>query len=253
MPRSILGKLLIIAFLFLPTTTFSETFSANSPPHRTALLELYTSQGCSSCPPTESWLADLQKNGFSPEHVIPVALHVDYWDYIGWKDKFASAEHTLRQRRHVKQNDLNTLYTPQLILNGIDLRPRNKLKKGLASITTQAAPANIQLQAVVSNKNLLDITCTVSLEDNVEKNLKLNLVIAENNLTTAIRAGENRGQKLRHEHVVRQMLEPTLVTTEPRDEILPLNPSWHHENLEIVAFIENDAGDVLQALVLPLR
>ncbi|MCK5920436.1 MAG: DUF1223 domain-containing protein [Methylococcales bacterium] len=216
-------------------------------------MELYTSQGCSSCPPTESWLADLQNNGFSPEHVIPVALHVDYWDYIGWKDKFASAKHTLRQRRHVKQNGLNTLYTPQLILSGKDLRPRNKLKKSLASITTQAAPANIQLQAVVSEQNVLSITCTVSVADNVEKKLKLNLMITENNLTTAIRAGENLGKKLHHEHVVRQILEPSLVTTEPHHETLPLNPNWHQKDLEIVAFIENNAGDVLQTLVLPLR
>jgi hypothetical protein len=72
---------------------------ANSPATTTALVELYTSEGCDSCPPADRWLSSLGPRGFAPDRVVPIALHVDYWDYIGWKDPYARQAHSARQRK----------------------------------------------------------------------------------------------------------------------------------------------------------
>ena len=74
--------------------------SAQSGARTAVLVELYTSEGCDSCPPADRWLSSLQSQGFTPEKVVPLALHVDYWDYIGWKDPYAKREFATRQRKH---------------------------------------------------------------------------------------------------------------------------------------------------------
>src|SRR5258705_10835174 len=86
--------------------------SAHSPAHTTALVELYTSEGCDSCPPADTWLASLFAQGLRPQQVVPLALHVDYWDYIGWKDPFARGEFSPRQRRLARLEAPRIVSTP---------------------------------------------------------------------------------------------------------------------------------------------
>ena len=85
-----------------------------------ALVELYTSEGCSSCPPADRWLSALAERGFAPDRVVPLALHVDYWDYIGWKDPFAKALFSARQRELAAIARSRVVYTPQVVLAGKD-------------------------------------------------------------------------------------------------------------------------------------
>ena len=94
-----------------------------SPAHRVALIELYTSQGCSSCPPADRWLSALPQR-FRPTEAIPLALHVGYWDYIGWKDPYARPEFKLRQREWATANQSRTVYTPGVFVQGLELRHR---------------------------------------------------------------------------------------------------------------------------------
>ncbi len=89
-----------------------------SPETQVSLLELYTSEGCSSCPPADRWISKLKKDDRLWSSMIPVAFHVDYWDYIGWKDRFASPEYSLRQRNYARSKNLKTVYTPGFLLNG---------------------------------------------------------------------------------------------------------------------------------------
>src|SRR5260221_10838161 len=92
--------------------------STYSGPHTTALVELYTSEGCDSCPAADHWLSSLFSQGFRPDQVVPLALHVDYWDYIGWKDPFARGEFSVRQRKLAQMKRPVIVYTPQVVLQG---------------------------------------------------------------------------------------------------------------------------------------
>ena len=105
--RSILA---LMSFVGLFNATYAT--AENGP----AVIELYTSQGCSSCPPADAMLHDLAKR----DDVIALALHVDYWDYIGWKDSFASAEYTQRQHAYARAANATTVYTPQMVIGGVD-------------------------------------------------------------------------------------------------------------------------------------
>src|SRR5712692_9250138 len=95
--------------------------AAKSAEKTVALVELYTSEGCNSCPPADRWLSALGKK-YPPELVVPLALHVDYWDYIGWKDPYAKREFSQRQRRLSELQRAAFVYTPQVLLQGADFR-----------------------------------------------------------------------------------------------------------------------------------
>jgi hypothetical protein len=103
-----LPTLLAFALLVLPVGARAQ--------HNPVVLELFTSQGCSSCPPADALLSELSER----EGVIALALHVDYWDYLGWKDSFGKAAHTLRQRAYAKKMHKRSVYTPQVIVQGED-------------------------------------------------------------------------------------------------------------------------------------
>jgi len=95
---------------------------SRSAARRVALIELYTSEGCNSCPPADRWLSSLQARGFNADRMVPLAFHVDYWDYLGWRDRFAQAGFSVRQRAQAGRGGARSVYTPQLLLNGADLR-----------------------------------------------------------------------------------------------------------------------------------
>src|SRR3954468_19444073 len=94
--------------------------TAQSAAKTVALVELYTSEGCDSCPPADRWLSSLGAQGYAPDRIVPIALHVDYWDYIGWKDPYAHAAHSARQRKMARLARAAMVYTPQVLLQGRD-------------------------------------------------------------------------------------------------------------------------------------
>ncbi len=120
-------KLLITTFCILSTYISTgnavEQCSRSSSTHTVALMELYTSEGCSSCPPADRFLQNIIQNaGMHPDRVIPISLHVDYWDYIGWKDPFAKHLFTERQQELSAYAHSRTIYTPEFFINGKELR-----------------------------------------------------------------------------------------------------------------------------------
>ncbi|HEX9449864.1 MAG TPA: DUF1223 domain-containing protein, partial [Burkholderiales bacterium] len=100
----------------------SESCETHSLAARVTLLELYTSEGCNSCPPADRWVSALPGKGFTSDRVIPLAFHVDYWDQLGWPDRMAKAQFSARQRMQAQRNRASMVYTPQLLLNGADYR-----------------------------------------------------------------------------------------------------------------------------------
>jgi len=232
--------------------------STYSGPHTTALVELYTSEGCDSCPAADRWLSSLFGQGFRPDQVVPLALHVDYWDYIGWKDPFAKGEFSLRQRKLAQMKRPVMVYTPQVLLQGQDFRrwSGGRFAGEVARINSRPARARIALAIVAVTPGAIHAELSAMLVDPAEKrNAAVYLAAYENKLASDVAAGENRGRRLEHDFVVREWIGPiafgeNLKLEEKR--ALPLLPGANLKLLGVAAFVQNRAtSDVLQALMLP--
>lgn len=171
-----------------------QTFQSGS--QQVSLLELYTSEGCSSCPPADRWLSGLKQDSRLWKELIPLAFHVDYWDYIGWKDPFASSRFSQRQRLYARQNHLSTVYTPGLLLNGEEWRAWFYQR----SIPSQQEKSG-QLRLEMKN-NRIDANYTPLASQLLKQGLVLNIAVLGFDLKSAVDAGENKGRELRHDFVV---------------------------------------------------
>lgn len=243
----------LILLLLAPWSgALAQACSKHSPPHTVALLELYTSEGCSSCPPADRFLGALHDTGLEAGQVVPLALHVDYWDYIGWKDRFARPAFGERQRWLADQASTRTIYTPEFFVAGQELRDwRGDIAATVKRINRRPAQASID----ISLGKRRDGNLPVEVRARAPQGGKLFVALYQNGLTTDIGAGENRGVLLRHDYVVREWIAPTALkgdgdTTLVRAFMLP--PNAESRNLGVAAFVQNGHGEVLQALALPL-
>jgi len=229
--------------------------SASSSEHRVPLLELYTSEGCNSCPPADRWLSSLRGRGVRADQVVPLAFHVDYWDYIGWKDRFARPGFTARQRLVADRNKASFIYTPQFVLDGHDIkRPwlGDTLLVRLGEINSQTSrfDINTDLKIQVGRAELL-----VRARNNFARKAHFYVALFENGLSTEVRAGENAGKRLYHEYVVRQFEGPQVVAA-GADLVqrykFDLTAYSDRSSLGLVLFAEDgDSGSTMQALALP--
>ena len=232
--------------------------SAQSGPRTAVLVELYTSEGCDSCPPADRWLSSLQSQGYTPDKVVPLALHVDYWDYIGWKDPYAKREFAIRQRKLADLKRAKIIYTPQVVMQGQDFRKwgTNDFGAAVAKANSQPARAKIGLALVAMGRTSVDVTIMAELLSAQERaDAAVYLAAFENKLSSQVAAGENRGKTLPHDYVVREWIGPIefgadLKVADKRS--LPLLPNAIPKNSGVAAFVQNrSTGDVLQALMLP--
>lgn len=227
--------------------------SGSSGPQTTALIELYTSEGCSSCPPADRWLATLPGAQYSLRQAVPVALHVDYWDYIGWKDAFARPEFAERQRWLVSANKRRTSYTPHFFVSGVEIFDQGgRLDAAIKRINGQAARADIEIRAEAARPGLLSIhaSATTRVPDGP---LQLLLAVTESGIVTAVKAGENRGATLRHAHVARKWIGPLPLVANKIATVqeVALEATWVRRNLTVIGFVQDSrSGEVLQALAL---
>jgi hypothetical protein len=230
---------------------------ARSGPNTAALVELYTSEGCSSCPPADRWLSGLSAQGYVPERVVPLALHVDYWDYIGWKDPYAKRVFSQRQRKFTQLQRLALVYTPQVMLQGQDFRgwATPAFEQALAKINARPARAEIALELLPAGSSTLTVRVSATLLDAAQaEQAGLYLAAYESRLESRVGAGENRGRTLSHDHVVLEWQGP-LAFSSPRliqERALPLLPGAQRANSGVVAFVQNRrTAEVLQVLMLP--
>lgn len=234
----------------LPAPSFA-LCEAESGPKTAALVELYTSEGCSSCPPAEELLSQLRRTLGPETEVIPLALHVNYWDYIGWKDPYAQGAFGERQKWLVRANNQRTIYTPQFFVGGAEFRSRREtLPSEVQRLNTTPATATIRVQAAISASGALTLAAEAKAHTDADP-LALYLAVTENGLVSKVTRGENGGATLRHDHVVRAWFGPTRLsgdTARLRREIAPPQP-WNRARLEVVAFVQNErTGRVLQAV-----
>jgi len=179
---------------FVPTLVAAQ-LSLSSSNKQISLLELYTSEGCSSCPPADTWVSSLKDDPRLWNEIIPLGFHVDYWDYIGWKDRFASPAYSLRQRQYAQQGSVNTVYTPGFLSNGQEWRPWNGRRFLDTSKVKKTGVLNIQI-----NGDKADIR--FSPNQISRDNLDINIALLGFDLTSTIKSGENTGKILHHDFVV---------------------------------------------------
>ncbi len=220
-----------------------------SGPTRAALIELYTSEGCSSCPPADQQLRQLPRSLDARADVVPLSLHVDYWDSIGWKDPFAQRRFNDRQSLLVDLNHQRTVYTPQFFVGGRELRSwRGGLQESVRQVNGTPAAADIRIEARPTASGSLAVTASAR---SAAAPAALYVALTENGLSSRVTRGENGGSTLAHDHVVRAFYGPIALTsgqvTFARD--IPLPADWNRQHLEVATFVANDrTGEVLQAL-----
>lgn len=203
------------------------------------LVELFTSEGCSSCPPADRVLTTLQNDQLVPNaEVITLAFHVDYWNYLGWKDKFSTAAFSKRQEEYARKFRNNSSYTPQMVVDGTVEFVGSNRGQANQVIAERAAEPKPSID-LVRNGDRLSIS-TSDLGKHAEANVIL--AITESKLITDVKAGENRGEKLEHTSVVRQLV--TLGKVKSGDKVfrdeteIPKDPNWKTENLRYVVFVQ---------------
>lgn len=232
--------------------SYAAQCSAKSGEHIVPLLELYTSEGCSSCPPADQWLSKLDTDATK---VTPLAFHVDYWNYIGWQDRFSKPEYSQRQRT-LAANTAGFVYTPQFVLNGKDFRGWNnaRLSQATQRIQGQPSPVQLQLDTVQSGSGELTLKATVTVTDStLTKRADIYVALYENKLVSKVNAGENSGSELHHDYVVRDLFGAyPMPTTDAFKKQFNLNMAWKKRDAGAVLFVQDrQTGSILQTLSLP--
>jgi hypothetical protein len=198
-----------------------------------AVLELYTSEGCSSCPPAD----DVLRGVVSQDNVFALAFHVTYWNRLGWKDSFSQKIFDERQYNYGAQFKKEGVYTPQLVVNGTEefvgsrkTQAENAIKKALA----MPAKAQIKLSKTLKDN---DISVKYKLTGDY-KDATLNFAVVESNFATKVLRGENEGQTLKHDNVVRDFETIEVTNTEGVQGIFPLK-NWRIQNCALIVFLQD--------------
>ncbi len=168
------------------------------------LLELFTSEGCSSCPPADRWLQGHLEDPALWTEVVPLAFHVDYWDYLGWRDPFAHPEHTARQRHYAQQGHTSGVYTPGFFVDGREWR--GFFQRRQLTLDRPAAP---RLRSTINQGTVAVELDTTNLQQPV-----VSVAILGFGLQTQVPRGENRGRRLAHDFVVLGMQSQPLTLTD---------------------------------------
>jgi hypothetical protein len=212
------------------------------------VLELFTSQGCSSCPPADAVLSKLGRDPRFAGRVIPIAFHVDYWNYIGWSDPFSSADWTARQNEYARSLRLDSIYTPQLVVNGAT-HLNGSDESGVLSRIDEASRGPTGVVKVTTrqdgNRLVVDVSAEVPARLDAGE-LHAVVVLFENGATTSVRRGENSGRTLVNDYIARKIesaftLAPDAGSHGAKTVTFDLDPSWNRANLGVAAFLQDPA------------
>lgn len=209
------------------------------------LVELYTSEGCSSCPPADRWFS--AQAGRTDANWL--AFHVDYWDYIGWPDRFASAGNSARQRKRVNAAGEETVFTPQVMVGEQTRASWNSISAFDAVLRAARGDARLELDlALTASKGGWEIEVGSSKAETTDTNIQVWLARTLDGQSTDVKRGENRGSTLNHDAIVRQVWGPW--TPPVRQTIRIDGPDSDEANWSFVAFAQDGNGKTLQSLAL---
>lgn len=213
---------------------------------RNVLLELYTSEGCDSCPPADRRLSSYKDTGAYAGRLVPLAFHVDYWDRLGWADRFASPQFTRRQYAMATLARSHSVYTPQFLRNGLDWRGGGS---PLDASTEPHSGARIAVELRIASAGRMTLSGEIAT---TAPGAEAWLAVYENNLDSSVSAGENSGKRLRHDYVVRRLVGPLALDRRGQLALrqdIPLEPGWKHADLGVAVFVQDKSnGEILQAV-----
>lgn len=229
-----------LTVLFFGFSSFATTNKMKEPQHNAAaqngfaVVELFTSEGCSSCPPADAVAAKLLED--YKENVFVLGFHVDYWNYLGWKDNFSSSAYSARQQQYGNIFQLNSVYTPQVIVNGTQQfvgSEKNKLYDAVKQALQQSTASEIKISAIADG-NIIKVAYTAHAANAI-----LNFALVQKHATTKVQRGENSGSTLQHVNVVRDFTTLRADTTNYKME-LTLPGGLLKDDCAIIAFVQND-------------
>jgi len=235
----------------LASTLLAGTGLAANPPTNPIVVELFTSEGCSSCPPADALLSKLRQAGtVDGAEVLILGEHVDYWNRLGWTDRFSSAALTQRQADYARRFELDSSYTPQMVIDGhVELVGNDEQGVHRQLVLASRLPKPAQVKLSWAGKDQLK----VDIDGITERDGKVLLAITEDGLFTQVGSGENGGRTLRHSGVVRDLREiGSLHHGQFTATVKAVRQSgWMSENLRAIVFVQKSGhGDVSGAASL---
>lgn len=250
-PKPLIKSYIAAAIILCTSQSiYAAECSTKSGANTVPLLELYTSEGCSSCPPADKWMS-----GIKNEKVTPLAFHVDYWDYIGWKDKFSKAEYSDRQRKGAAFAGAGFVYTPQFVMNGRDFKgwDNSRLNESVEKNQKLASRANLSLDAMTEANGAITLKASAqTTKPSDAKNADVFIALYENKLVSKVNAGENSGRELKHDYVVRDFFGAYQINNQNEfSKSFNLSADWKKRDAGAVIFVQNSqTGEILQSLAL---
>jgi hypothetical protein len=251
-----LGISLVLGKTMLRKTVLAKT-TGPAVARRAVVVELFTSEGCSSCPPADELLGHLRQDLSAKNiQVIPLGFHVDYWNSLGWKDRFSSADFSARQEQYARSLKVDGPYTPQMVVDGETEFVGSSSGQATSAISHAASQPELATVKISASGDQLSVEVKAAHPDTGN----VLLAITEDNLATNVGSGENGGHTLHHTAVVRelrqlgQLHEGSFAATVP----IKLEKDWKRENLRAVVFVQEGASGKIQgadsvALVSQLR
>lgn len=211
------------------------------------VVELFTSEGCSSCPPADELVAKVQKQ-YQDQPVYILAFHVDYWNRLGWKDAFSSADYSQRQEAYAKLLHIPSVYTPQIVINGqreFVGSQEGSLRNAIVSSLAKQSSAQINLITIKNTGSGIHVNYGLS---GATKYSEVVLALVQKSAQTQVKAGENSGHTLQHVQIVRQVQRVSAGLNTNGSGVLSLPRGANPQNFEVIALLQDTAtGEITAA------
>jgi hypothetical protein len=243
-------KAFIVSFLMALVLLTSTAFTYLRSPEADkgfALVELFTSEGCSSCPPADALVAKIGKETLNrPVYIL--SFHVDYWNRLGWKDVYSKTEYSTRQKRYSGWMHLSGAYTPQIVVNGkTEMVGSNEkaLRRAITTGLSNAPAVTLTFEDASLNQQKLQLKYHIL---NVADDYILNVAFVQNQAQTQVKAGENAGKTLPHINIVRELKTIPLNGHQTGTVSIPLPEHFNLKDSQVISFIQNrKTGEIMAA------
>jgi len=213
----------------------SENVSRDQKPNGIAVVELFTSEGCSSCPPADEAVIDISNEYKS--NVFIIGFHVDYWNSLGWKDAFSNASYTERQKQYAAVLGLNSIYTPQVIVNGRNEFVGSDKKRLHDAVNQELKKTTVSTIEIIAKKNH-DNRVNVAYKIKPNSNDVLNIILVQLHTQTDVKKGENSGRQLHHINIARDL--KTISAVNDRGNIyLSIPDGLAAKDCQVIAYLQN--------------
>jgi len=227
----VLGTGATVSLIAGSTAGGSSVFAAKTAP---IVVELFTSQGCSSCPPADKLLGELSKQ----KNIIPLSFNVDYWDYLGWRDTLGSSKHTKRQQAYAANRGSRRVYTPQMIINGHVDVVGSRRKQVFAALAKESSPGQRIPMKMSDNGTEITIEVGDSPNSSIAQKATIWILVTAASISVPVKRGENRGKNITYHNVVRQLMPAGTWTGKALKITLPKAGLGVESNSDCVALLQ---------------